>query len=204
MQIVVLTDKELKEELLSRDASFDSQINWVDDVSMFHQFKQADVFIDLLFSKEHVHLLQSLLPKLVIINSVEDRLSETNASFVRINGWPTFLQSSVVEASCLNENLKSKAEQVFALFQKKLGWLPDTVGLVTPRVISMIINEAHLALEEGVSTKEQIDTAMKLGTNYPYGPFEWCGKIGKRKIGALLHRLSKDNQRYTPSSLLVS
>ena len=45
----------------------------------------------------------------------------------------------------------------------------------------MIINEAFLALQEGVSTKEEINTAMKLGTNYPLGPFEWVEKIGPYK-----------------------
>ncbi len=44
--------------------------------------------------------------------------------------------------------------------------------------MAMIINEAWHALAEEVSTKNEIDTAMKLGTNYPYGPFEWAEKIG--------------------------
>ena len=58
----------------------------------------------------------------------------------------------------------------------------------------MIINEAFIALREGVSTKEEINTAMKLGTNYPYGPFEWAGKIGIERVNALLDKL--DNKPY--------
>ena len=42
----------------------------------------------------------------------------------------------------------------------------------------MIINEAYFTWEAGTSTKEEIDIAMKLGTGYPYGPFEWGEKIG--------------------------
>ena len=49
---------------------------------------------------------------------------------------------------------------------------PDIPGFISARVVSMIINEAYFALEEEVSSKEEIDTAMKLGTNYPYGPFD--------------------------------
>ena len=41
---------------------------------------------------------------------------------------------------------------------------------------------AYLALEEHVSTKEEINTAMKLGTNYPFGPFEWANAIGANNI----------------------
>jgi 3-hydroxybutyryl-CoA dehydrogenase len=67
----------------------------------------------------------------------------------------------------------------------------------------MIINEAYFALEENVSTKEEIDIAMKLGTNYPYGPFEWCKKIGLKNIAALLAELSQTEKRYQPARLLL-
>ena len=43
---------------------------------------------------------------------------------------------------------------------------------------------------------------MKLGTNYPYGPFEWSKKIGLKKIYDLLTLLAKTNARYEPSPLL--
>jgi 3-hydroxybutyryl-CoA dehydrogenase len=57
-------------------------------------------------------------------------------------------------------------------------------------------------LEEKVSTKEEIDTAMKLGTSYPYGPFEWSRKIGVKNIFELLSVLAKTNARYEPAALL--
>ena len=46
------------------------------------------------------------------------------------------------------------------------------------RIISCIVNEAFLALSEGVATAEDIDRAMKLGANYLNGPFEWAEDIG--------------------------
>lgn len=201
MQIVVLANEELKKELLSDAEALDKEIIWVEELSQLQAYKEADVIIDLLFSKDHIQLLQSLLPKLIVINSVEDTLSKTDTSFVRINGWPTFLKSPIIEASS-SESHKSKAEEVFSLFNKKIEWLPDEPGFITPRVISMIINEAFIALNEGVSTKEQMNTAMKLGTNYPYGPFEWADKIGIKRIASLLQCLSKEQDRYTPASLL--
>ena len=54
-----------------------------------------------------------------------------------------------------------------------------------------------------MSTKKEIDTAMKLGTNYPYGPFEWCEKIGKERVYQLLNHLSKTDERYHPAPGLV-
>jgi 3-hydroxybutyryl-CoA dehydrogenase len=197
MQVAVLTNESLKEELLSNTSSIPEAIIWVENISQLQQHANTDVVIDLLFEMKHTPILQSLSTELVIINSVENTLAETNSSFVRINGWPTFLKSSLIEASSITDNNKAKAEEIFFLFNKKLEWLPDEIGFITPRVVSMIINEAFIALKEGVSTKEEIDTAMKLGTNYPYGPFEWAEKIGIGKIGNLLKKLSKAQIRYT-------
>jgi 3-hydroxybutyryl-CoA dehydrogenase len=67
----------------------------------------------------------------------------------------------------------------------------------------MIVNEAFFALGESVSTMPQIDLAMKLGTNYPYGPFEWSNKIGLKNITGLLNELSKEEKRYQPAKLLL-
>ena len=67
----------------------------------------------------------------------------------------------------------------------------------------MIINEAWFAVGDEVSSREEIDTAMKLGTNYPFGPFEWGNKIGMQNILALLQRLYLTDSRYKPSQLLI-
>jgi len=196
MKIVILTNESLKAELLA-EANADNEIIWIEDVSQLRSNNHADVFIDLLFDKDHISTLKKLFPALVIINSVEHTLSETDLSFVRINGWPTFLKSNLIEASASNDEQKTKAERIFSRFNKILQWLPDEPGFITPRVISVIINEAFISLREGVSTKEEIDTAMKFGTNYPYGPFEWSEKIGVQKIQDLLEKLKKIEPRFT-------
>ena len=68
---------------------------------------------------------------------------------------------------------------------------------------STIINEAYFTWEEKVSTKDEIDTAMKLGTNYPLGPFEWSERIGPGQVARLLWSLSKTGPEYTPSAALM-
>jgi 3-hydroxybutyryl-CoA dehydrogenase len=197
MQVVILTDIQLKNELLGTTSSLPQNIIWVEELSELQNHKDADAFVDLLFNKDHLTTLKALLPKLVVINSVIDTLSETNPSFVRINAWPTFLQSNLIEASSAYEARKQSTEELLSLFNKKIEWLPDEPGFVTPRIISMVINEAFISLNERVSTKQEIDTAMKLGTNYPYGPFEWAEKIGMNNIQALLQKLAEHQPRYT-------
>ena len=54
------------------------------------------------------------------------------------------------------------------------------------------------------ASEEDIDLAMKLGTNYPYGPFEWARKIGIKHIYEILEALYEDtkDERYKISPLL--
>jgi 3-hydroxybutyryl-CoA dehydrogenase len=55
---------------------------------------------------------------------------------------------------------------------------PLSAELIEARVLATIVNEAASAVAEGVAAPEAIDTAMRLGTNYPSGPLEWGERIG--------------------------
>jgi 3-hydroxybutyryl-CoA dehydrogenase len=204
MQLVTLANEILKQELLSNGVAREIEIIWISGADEFAQYKEADGYIDLLFdnTKERVDLLNNFSSQPVIVNSVINTLEEINAPFIRVNAWPGFLKRPVFEASCNSEVLKQKTERIFNAMNRKAEWVPDVPGFITARVIAMIINEAWFALEEGISTKEEIDTAMKLGTNYPYGPFEWGNQIGLKNICALLDKLSKTNDRYQPAELI--
>lgn len=201
MQVIVLASECQKAQF----AESAKNVIWIDNADALTPYTSADAFVDLTFepTEERVAMLAALLPKPVIINSVINNLNDTHANFIRINGWPTFLSSSTWEAACRSDETLQQAEAVFAVLGKKAEWLPDTPGFVTARVVSMIINEGFLALEEGVSTKDEINTAMKLGTAYPYGPFEWAEKIGMQNVLRLLEALSRFHSRYTPASLLA-
>lgn len=65
---------------------------------------------------------------------------------------------------------------------EKLGKIPveaqDYPGFVSNRILMPMLNEAFYALMEGVSTREGIDTVMKLGMNHPMGPLELADFIG--------------------------
>jgi len=205
MRLVVLSNEELYNELLAQDKEPDLQIVRISEVSELALHSDADMVMDLSFENnpERVQLLKRLNTR-VVINCVTDTLAETDPAFIRINGWPGFLRGTLVEGSLYNEAEKQTIEELFLKLGKSICWLPDQAGFITPRVISAIINEGYFALSEGVSTKEEIDTAMKLGTNYPYGPFEWSEKIGLHNILLLLTKLSKEQSRYQPCPLLTA
>ena len=203
MQIIICGTENIKQELLRQGVQPGCNIQYVSSAEGFMSYSGSDAFVHLSFKnrKGELELLRQL-KGLVIINSVTHTLAETDVSFIRINGWPGFLDS-IIEGSFLKEDLKTRAEKVFEQFNKTIRWLPDEPGFITCRVVSMIINEAYFALEEGVSTREQMDEAMKLGTAYPFGPFEWAKKIGLRNIVQLLTRLMKEKSRYAPAPLLA-
>jgi 3-hydroxybutyryl-CoA dehydrogenase len=120
---------------------------------------------------------------------------------IGINAMPTFLKRKALEYCSLQD--------VEETFFKSLGWAEanrtaSRVGLVSPRVIFMIINEAYYTLQEGTANRQDIDKGMKLGTAYPYGPFEWCDMIGITTVYKTLKALYNDtsDERYRICSLL--
>ena len=72
------------------------------------------------------------------------------------------------------------------------------------RILSMLINEAFDALFMKVASREDIDTAMKFGVNYPKGLLEWADEIGLEKVLLQLTDLFEEygEDRYRPNPLL--
>ena len=197
MKIAVLADD-------SQWMEMQSFINalWVRtaDEKEFLNTTTASVYINLLDNAASMDY--SMLSQPVLINSVNTTLKEINAgsNIVRINGWPTFLNRTTWEIS---GQLSDELKIFFGSIEKKSIVTPDEPGFVSARVVAMIVNEAYFALQDKVSTKSEIDIAMKMGTNYPYGPFEWSEKIGLKNIASLLKKLTTGNKRYIPSLLLL-
>ncbi len=100
-----------------------------------------------------------------------------------------------------------------ALGQAELFWqgigqettiVADGPGLVRARIVCCLVNEATTALMEGVASAADIDQAMKLGTNYPYGPLEWGDMIGLDAVLGVMTGLFNEwgEDRYRPAPLL--
>jgi 3-hydroxybutyryl-CoA dehydrogenase len=64
---------------------------------------------------------------------------------------------------------------------------------IAERVVLAIVNEAYRALGEGVASDSDIDRAMRLGANHPFGPFEWARRTGIHEVAAMLDALSDDD-----------
>lgn len=206
MKIAITGNKLLREQLESRHTA--EAIEWVhtETPEEFDQHQDAELFIDLNFTNDphRISELAKLLPAPVLVNAVSDTLQEIGRPFIRINAWPGFAERPCDELVAPDEETAVRLSTVY----NRLGWrsrfVADIPGMVTARIIAAIINEAYYTLQAEVSTKEEIDTAMRLGTNYPYGPFEWSHRIGLNSIHHLLCVLSKEEERYSPAEALLA
>lgn len=147
---------------------------------------------------------------IVFLNSVKTTLAqlvigkEIQASIFGFCGMPSFLNREVLEATILNKESTEILEKICLQLNTKYKIVEDRVGMITPRIICMVINEAYFAIEGNVASRSDIDLAMKLGTNYPIGPFEWCDKIGIKDVYELLSAVYNDtkDERYKICDLL--
>jgi 3-hydroxybutyryl-CoA dehydrogenase len=186
-------------------------------------------YIDLDFAPDpdRIEKLSRLLPTLVFVNAVTPTLLEIGRPFIRINAWPGFgtrkLHELVLpgdptgngpDAAPDSRSATAPSDTNAAAINHRIATLyreldcrylnaPDIPGMISARVVAGIINEAWYTWEEKVSTKEEIDTAMRLGTNYPLGPFEWGDRIGLGEVAGLLRELSKTDERYKPARSLL-
>ena len=87
----------------------------------------------------------------------------------------------------------SQVNQVRSLFKScsiDMVEVDDVPGLVVARTVSAIVNVACEVEGAKIAKADDIDVAMRLGVNYPHGPFELASKVGAKRILELLLRLS--------------
>jgi 3-hydroxybutyryl-CoA dehydrogenase len=106
---------------------------------------------------------------------VQDTGIETVAAFDRIVALPP--PPGAALAYAVPDDADAAWGAQVGAWLAALGFAPqrvaDTPGLVVARTVAMLVNEAADAVLQGVCSESGADAAMKLGVNYPAGPFEW-------------------------------
>ncbi|MEV5006112.1 MULTISPECIES: 3-hydroxyacyl-CoA dehydrogenase [unclassified Streptomyces] len=98
----------------------------------------------------------------------------------------------------------AEATGLFQALGKKVSVIGDVPGMIVARTVARIVDLAHDAVAKGAATEEDIDTAMRLGVNYPLGPFEWSRRLGGSWACSVLDNLHEcdPSGRYAPSLAL--
>lgn len=155
-----------------------------------------------------------LHPSAPILTSSVTVTATEQASWLRrpgrligMSALPTLLDKNLIELAPnphSSREAMSSATALFASIGKESSIIQDRVGMVMPRILCMLINEACFALTEELASGPDIDTAMKLGTNYPAGPIEWGDRIGFDQVFAVLNAIHNDlgEERYRIAPLL--
>jgi 3-hydroxybutyryl-CoA dehydrogenase len=99
---------------------------------------------------------------------------------------------------------REAAEAFFSGLGLHVEWVADAPGLVLGRIVCQLVNEAAFALQKGIGSAEDIDTALRLGFNFPRGPLEWGDTIGLDHVLAVLDALGEElgEERYRAAPLL--
>ncbi|MBS4171782.1 3-hydroxyacyl-CoA dehydrogenase [Bacillus sp. FJAT-49736] len=96
--------------------------------------------------------------------------------------------------------IKMTAEQM----GKETVIVHEFPGFVTSRISALVGNEAFYMLQEGIGTPEDIDKAIKLGLNYPMGPFELADLVGlDTRLNNLQYLHKTLGEKYRPAPLLI-
>ncbi|TNE78928.1 MAG: 3-hydroxyacyl-CoA dehydrogenase [Bacteroidetes bacterium] len=199
----------------SKIAELRAKLNATCNIKEF-QFGQdipnADLLVDLDFDNHpdrimaYAHLNMPLLLSAVKVEliSVLAHFGIEKKDVFGLNALPGFINRELSECSAAYDAEKAAFTAKLDAIGLKPEWVQDRVGMVSPRILFMIINEAYYTVQEGTAGKADIDTGMKLGTAYPHGPFEWVDMIGIQEVFEVLDALYLDtrDERYKICSLL--
>jgi len=170
---------------------------------------------DIEVKKEVFTQLDRLCPATTILATNTSALSPTEIASAtkrpsQVIGMHWFNPAPVMRLIEVTPGLETSEETVLAVmeFARRVGKQPVRVneapGGIVSRILRGYLNIAVDVLSEGVATVEDIDTAMKLGANFPMGPFELIDLIGLD-----IHTINSDtlvkelgDLKYRPNALL--
>ncbi|MFJ3305992.1 3-hydroxyacyl-CoA dehydrogenase [Streptomyces sp. NPDC086549] len=118
-----------------------------------------------------------------------------------------YRRATRIALSASQDTAPQTLAEAIGLFQalgKEVSVIGDAPGMIVARTVARVVDLAHDAVAKGVATEEDIDTAMRLGVNYPLGPFEWSRRLGRGWAYDLLDdlHLRDPSGRYAPSLAL--
>jgi 3-hydroxybutyryl-CoA dehydrogenase len=155
-------------------------------------------------SHEHLSVIVSAV-KSTLKKLVAQAGQPVGCQLYGINALKGMLKRSHWEISCYQPYTIHPILDWIGKNNIEIKFVADRIGMITPRILFSIINEAGWMLQEGGADSDAIDNAMKLGVNYPKGPFEWLNEMGIKDIVEVLAALKAEaGDKYRISDILAA
>ncbi|MBN1448484.1 MAG: hypothetical protein JXA28_11180 [Bacteroidetes bacterium] len=191
----------------------------VQTVSALDESPHIDLIIDLnvRMSKKRRLILSDLLAEInheapLLCNTVAITATELTAHvggadrIVGLAALPGLIESQHVEV-CFPYGAKHGHQEIltdfFAGIGKRMEVVRDEIGMITPRMLAVMINEAVLICQQDLTGQETMDMLMRV-TMPDSGPLSWGHRIGWRNLSTILSAMHDElgGERYRPASLL--
>ena len=218
-RVAVIGYGDLAEELVER---FTQAYANVQHIAMDEQLDELDKAATIIFDigggtadrSDLLAQLDRLLPQetMIFVDAYSTSLSKHAGKFKhpeRFIGYGilgSFDSQSIIEIvdrDEMSDDAAGLAEELFAALGKRVILVGDCAGLFLGRTVASIVNEAVYAVQEEVASADDIDIAMRLGTNYPLGPVAWGREIGGARIARILIDLANaEGKHYAPARAL--
>jgi 3-hydroxybutyryl-CoA dehydrogenase len=192
---------------------------WAIKINALDEVPNVDLIIDLHVrdSKKWRLILDDIVAEVspdapLLCNTVAVTATEIAAytgypqRVIGIAALPSLLRSPVVEISYPYSTDRRHQEFLNGFFEsigKNIIVVKDEIGMITPRILAVMINEAMLIMQQDIADEADIDAALAvaLGT---HGPLSWARTFGWRNVYNLLFAMHDEigGERYRPASLL--
>ncbi|MDN3918689.1 3-hydroxyacyl-CoA dehydrogenase [Roseateles violae] len=186
--------------VVGRGALVERLAQWLTHKGLsFSRAESAD-WAGLAIGELQVHLSRGI--------SAAQLAAEGHRRELAVMDWPLAPDRANGLALAFAPHASEAARAQLAELWRALGWEPlvlrDVPGLAVARTVAMLVNEGSDAVWQGVCDEQGADLAMKLGVNYPAGPFEWLELLGADALVGLLDGLFQAyrSERYRVSPLL--
>lgn len=138
------------------------------------------------------------------ITELSAGLNHTLVGMHFFNPAPVMKLVEIISGALTPQNVAERAEMLAKSLGKEPVRVKEAPGFVVNRLLIPMINEAVFLLSEGITSAEDIDTAMRLGANHPMGPLALCDLIGLDVVLSIMQTLQTEtgDDKYRPAPLL--